>query len=106
MTLMRKRVSLDAVGQHMNRTYEYRGYRLDVSVEALCFGQAGRTMLARRRYIAVVRFVAAHDATAEFPTMRLDEAGGQPFASEVDALMGGYSAGQRLIDDRLSRPPG
>jgi len=87
----------------MNRLYEYRGYTLDVSVGAVCYGQSGRSMLVYRRYEAVVQF-GAHDASAPdlaCPTLRLGEAGGLPFASEVDALMGGYSAAQRVIDERL-----
>jgi len=81
--------------------YEYRGYALEVSVEAVRPDQAGRSMLAaHRRYAAIVTFAASD---RPFETLRLSEAGGLPFSVEVDALMGGYSAAQRVIDDHLDK---
>jgi len=39
---------------------------------------------------------------AVFSPLRFGEAGGHPFASEADALMGGYSAARRIVDDLFS----
>jgi hypothetical protein len=36
---------------------------------------------------------------AEFSPLRFGEAGGHPFVTEADALMGGYSAARRIVDD-------
>jgi hypothetical protein len=34
-----------------------------------------------------------------FSPLRFSESQGKPFLSEADALMGGYSAGRRIVDD-------
>jgi hypothetical protein len=34
-----------------------------------------------------------------FSPLRFGESQGKPFLSEADALMAGYSAGQRIVDD-------
>lgn len=86
----------------MNRTYEYRGYTVDVGVEADCDDPAGGAVLARRRYVAVVRIVESAGAPIRIAPLKLGEAGGRAFTSEVDALMGGYTAGRRLIDHFLT----
>jgi hypothetical protein len=39
---------------------------------------------------------------AVFSPLRFGEAGGHPFATEADALMDGYSAARRIVDDLFS----
>ncbi|MFK4442067.1 hypothetical protein ABH944_002512 [Caballeronia udeis] len=87
----------------MTRTYEYHGYTLVVAVESdLSWGQAGGTP-ARVGYVAIVRIFQAGNAIAVFSPLRFGEAGGRPFATEADALMGGYSAARRIVDDLFSQ---
>ena len=86
----------------MTRTYEYYGYTLVVAVESdSSWRQAGRTA-ARVGYVAIVRIFQAGNAMAVFSPLRFGEAGGHPFATEADALMGGYSAARRIVDDLFS----
>jgi hypothetical protein len=87
----------------MTRTYEYHGYTLVVAVESgLSWGKAGRTP-ARLGYVAIVRVFQAGNSIAVFSPLRFGETGGNPFATEADALMGGYSAARRIVDDLFSR---
>jgi len=86
----------------MTRTYEYHGYTLVVAIEVdLSWRQAGGTA-ARVGYVAIVRIFRAGNALAVFSPLRFGEAGGHPFATEADALMGGYSAARRIVDDLFS----
>jgi hypothetical protein len=49
--------------------------------------------------VAVVRICKAGASVAVFSPLRFGESRGKPFFSEADALMGGYSAGRRIVDD-------
>ncbi len=86
----------------MKRIYEYRGYSVDVTVEAGFHGFTGRPVAARGGYVVAVTLTTTADAAPPLPPLRLGEAGGHPFTTEVDALMGGYSAGRRAIDEALA----
>jgi hypothetical protein len=86
----------------MSRTYEYHGYTLVVAVESdSSWRQAGRSA-AHVGYVAIVRIFQAGNAMAVFSPLRFGEAGGHPFATEADALIGGYSAARRIVDDLFS----
>ncbi|MCP2091305.1 UNVERIFIED_ORG: hypothetical protein J2Y81_007392 [Paraburkholderia sediminicola] len=82
----------------MNRTYHHHGFDVEVAVETASSWQAGRSA----GYVAVVRICKAGAALAVFSPLRFGESQGKPFFSEADALMGGYSAGQRIVDDLFS----
>jgi hypothetical protein len=49
--------------------------------------------------VAVVRISNAGASVAVFSPLRFGESQGKPFLSEADALMSGYSAGRRIVDD-------
>ena len=86
----------------MTRTYEYHGYTLVVAVESdSSWRQAGGTAV-RVGYVAIVRIFQAGNAMAVFSPLRFGEARGHPFATEADALMGGYTAARRIVDDLFS----
>jgi hypothetical protein len=86
----------------MTRTYEYHGYTLVVAVESdSSWRKAGGTA-ARVGYVAIVRIFQSGAAMAVFSPLRFGEADGRPFATEADALMDGYSAAQRIVDDLFS----
>ncbi|MCX4157600.1 MULTISPECIES: hypothetical protein [Paraburkholderia] len=82
----------------MNRTYHHQGFDVEVAVETDFNWQAGRS----GGYVAVVRICKAGGALAVFSPLRFGESQGKPFFSKTDALMGGYSAGRRIVDDLFS----
>ncbi|MCP3708830.1 hypothetical protein M3I54_17850 [Paraburkholderia sp. CNPSo 3274] len=88
----------------MNRTYEYRGYAIRVGVEANGTIPLERLEIERPRYAAVVSIVAIDERALPSP-LKIDNAAGLPFSSDIDALMGGYSAARRLIDEQLADTP-
>ena len=83
----------------MNCTYQYQGFDIEVAVEADFNWSRGRTATGEVGYVAVVRICKAGAAVAVFSPLRFGESQGKPFLSEADALMGGYSAGRRIVDD-------
>ncbi|SOE99907.1 hypothetical protein SAMN05446635_7947 [Burkholderia sp. OK233] len=83
----------------MNCTYQYQGFDIEVAVEADLNWRGGRTATGEVGYVAVVRICKAGAAVAVFSPLRFGESQGKPFLSEADALMGGYSAGRRIVDD-------
>ena len=85
--------------QAMKRTYEYHGYTLAVAVESDSSWRLGDGAAARAGYVAIVRVFQAGNAVAVFSPLRFGEAGGRPFATEADALISGYSAARRIVDD-------
>ena len=86
----------------MNRIYEYRGYAIRVGVEANGTVPLERSEFKHSRYAAVVSIASNDNPAAPLHALRIDDAAGLPFSSDIDALMGGYSAGRRLIDEQLA----
>ena len=78
----------------MKRTYHHRGHTLDVSVETVCRTQEGTA--AALDHIALL--LISSDETMPFASLRIDSAAGRAFASEAEALMGGYSVGSSIVD--------
>jgi hypothetical protein len=83
----------------MFRHYEYKGYVVSIGVET-------RVRLQRRapclqNFTAVVQVAGGCTAMPLTPPLRLAGRTGVDFHTEADALMGGYAAGQRLVDDLL-----
>jgi hypothetical protein len=83
----------------MMRMYEYHGFTLQVSVESDFSFRPIKWPVARSGYVAVVRVFQAGNAVAIFTPPSFGEAGGRPFDTEVDALMSGYSAARKIVDD-------
>jgi hypothetical protein len=83
----------------MNCTYQYQGFEIEVALEADFNWRGGPTATGEVGYVAVVRICKAGAAVAVFSPPRFGESQGKPFLSEADALMGGYSAGRRIVDD-------
>ncbi|SAL86933.1 hypothetical protein AWB74_07903 [Caballeronia arvi] len=83
----------------MPQTYEYNGFTLQIAIEhdfhrsPPCSSQLG--------YVAVVRICQPGTMLSWFSPLRLGEAGGRSFASRAEALDGGFSAAQRMVDDLL-----
>jgi hypothetical protein len=91
----------------MTRTYDYEGYTLEISAEAEVKTGANfrEAVWARTGYVAIVRIFRAQTTVAMFSPLRFGEAGGRPFASEADALMGGFSAASKIVDDLSCHDP-
>jgi hypothetical protein len=53
-------------------------------------------------YVVVVTISRMGIAVSPFSPLRLGESDGPAFSSDTDALMVGYSAAQRIVDDLLS----
>jgi hypothetical protein len=83
----------------MSHTYQYQGFDVEVVVDPDFTWKAGRTATGEVGYVAVVRICKAGAAVAVFSPLRFGESQGKPFLSEADALVGGYSAGRRIVDD-------
>lgn len=81
------------------RTYEYHGFTLQIAVESGFNFPPGKRPAPRSGYVAIVRVFQAGNALAMFSPLRFGETGGRPFETEVDALMGGYSAARKIVDD-------
>jgi hypothetical protein len=87
----------------MIRTYEHHGFTVEVSITAdFAFQPTGRQP-ARSRYAAIVSVSRSGQVVATFSPLRFDVSGGRPFDTEVDALMGGYSAGRRIVENLFER---
>jgi hypothetical protein len=85
----------------MMRIYKYEGFTLEVSVESDFSVEPGRRegRPAHPGYIAVVKIFQAGNTVAAFSPLRFGELGGRPFATEIDALIGGYGAARKIVDD-------
>jgi hypothetical protein len=88
--------------QAVTRTYEYHGCTIVVAVESDSGWRLVGGAAAPMGYVTIVRICKAGAAVAVFSPLRFGEAGGRPFATEADALMGGYSAARRIVDDLCS----
>jgi len=87
----------------MTRTFEYHGYTLVVAAESDASWRQATENAGSAGYVATVRIFQTGAALAVFSPLRFGEAGGQPFATEADALLGGCTAARRIVDD-LFRP--
>ncbi|KLU28124.1 hypothetical protein EOS_00945 [Caballeronia mineralivorans PML1(12)] len=83
----------------MNRIYRYHGFDIAVAVETDFGWKVGGRVPASVGYVAVVKISKVGAAGTVLSPLRLGESQGKPFTSETDALMGGYTAGRRMVDD-------
>lgn len=89
----------------MNHAYEYQGYLVDVSVERAFAWRPDGAAVKRRGYQATVTVVRTGTEVTLFSPLRFGDVSSRPFDTEADALMGGYSAARKLIDDRFGASP-
>lgn len=85
----------------MKREYRYKGFEITVELESVWETSGNVTLLPPRGFIAVVNIKMAGMVRPMVAPIRLTADNQQPFAKEVDALMAGFSAGQRVVDDTL-----
>lgn len=83
----------------MIRTYEYKDFTVEVAVQSN-FSSA----LKKRNsigYVVVATIARTGTTVAIFSPLRLGDSGGRSFSNESEALMTGYSAARRLVEDLL-----
>ncbi|MBC8752397.1 hypothetical protein OKW43_007602 [Paraburkholderia sp. WC7.3g] len=85
----------------MKRIYTYKGFEIAVELEPVWEASGNVTLLPPRGFIAVVHIRTAGATRLMIAPIRLTADNQQPFATEVAALMAGFSAGQRVVDDTL-----
>lgn len=86
----------------MQRSYRHNGFTLEVSIEVRMTIGPNTRAPTQEGYVAVVRIFKEGNTVAVFSPLRFGEVGGRPFATQADALMGGYSAACKVVDDLLS----
>lgn len=84
----------------MHRTYLYKGCVIRVTVEPHA-ESAPRGVLIRGAGFTSLVEVFDGSMTGTIPPFRVTDAGDKMFGTEADALMQGFSAGQRMVDDSL-----
>jgi hypothetical protein len=93
--------SLAALGDAMHRTYQYKEFIVDVETEAARATVGNLSYVYPKGYVAVVHIRRERSPAVVFEPKRLDAGTGRPFSTESDALMAGFTAAQRTIDDTL-----
>ncbi|MFL9905303.1 hypothetical protein [Paraburkholderia sp. RL17-337-BIB-A] len=85
----------------MNRSYTYKGFEIAVELETVWEASGNVWLLPPRGFIAVVHIRRLGATRPTVAPIRLTADNQRPFATEPDAVMTGYSAGQRVVDDTL-----
>ncbi|CAH2893199.1 MAG: hypothetical protein PCALPYG88_0240 [uncultured Paraburkholderia sp.] len=83
----------------MKRVYEYKGFQIDVETEPVWKPSDGASLTGPEGYLAVVRISTQTAGVPLFAPLRLTAERSNPCPTEAEALMVGYRAGQRAIDD-------
>ncbi|SKD04817.1 hypothetical protein [Paraburkholderia hospita] len=86
----------------MERIYKYKGFEIAVELEPVLETSGNVTLLQPRGFIAIVQIKMAGIDCPLVTPVRLMADRQQPFATEADALMAGFSAGQRVVDDTMT----
>ncbi|MGH8780830.1 hypothetical protein [Paraburkholderia sp.] len=87
----------------MKRIYRYKGFEVAVELEPQWEVSGNIWSLPPKGFLAVVSVCISGATRPMVAPIRLAADGQQLFATEGDALMAGYSAGQRIVDDTLVR---
>jgi len=83
----------------VKRIYEYRGFEVAVELESV---PDGFDVVVVPGFIAVVQIQTVGGNCRVVPALRLGMACHKPFPTRAEALIAGYSAGQRIVDDTLT----
>ncbi|MBC8752311.1 MULTISPECIES: hypothetical protein [Paraburkholderia] len=89
----------------MKRVYVYQGFEVTVELEPEWVTEASGKgwLLPPKGFVAVVSICMEGATRPMVAPIRLMADSQRLFATEGDALMAGYSAGQRVVDDTLVR---
>jgi hypothetical protein len=86
----------------MKKLYAYESFEISVAIEPVGKAWRGTVLSELQGFIAVVQIRVAGATRPMIAPIRLAADSRHPFATEAEALMAGYSAGQRLVDDTFS----
>jgi hypothetical protein len=86
----------------MRKLYAYESFEVSVELEPVGKASRGTILSAPQGFIAVVQIRVAGATRPMVAPIRLSADDRHPFATEAEALMAGYSAGQRIVDDTFS----
>ncbi|MDR5799212.1 hypothetical protein P9292_03850 [Caballeronia sp. LZ001] len=85
----------------MQRTYPYNCFEVTVSLEPVWLSSRRAVPSPLDGYVAIVSIGVKGLPAALLSPIRLMNDNQKPFGTEAAALMAGFSAGQRVIDDTL-----
>jgi len=85
----------------MSQSYRYHGFEIGVAVESGLSRKGASGVPVSVGYVAIVITNRIGAAVAVFSPLRFGESRSKLFTSENDALMSGYSAERRVVDDLL-----
>ncbi len=87
----------------MKRLYQHRGHAIDVSVEAQCPAYPTQdNPCAVPDYVALLTIYSDEsNAVPMQGPLRIERTTERVFASEAEALMGGFSEGRRIVDMKI-----
>jgi hypothetical protein len=85
----------------MQRTYPYNGFEVTVALEPVWVPSGSAVPSPPNGFVAIVSIGVTGLPTPLVSPIRLMNDNQKPFGTEAAALMAGFSAGQRVIDDTL-----
>lgn len=85
----------------MKRTYPYKGFDVTVDLESVWEPLASAVPSLPSGFVAIVSIGMSGLPIPLISPFRLMADNQKPFGTEAAALMAGFSAGQRVIDNRL-----
>jgi hypothetical protein len=92
----------------MKKLYAYESFEISVELEPVEKPCRGTALSAPQGFVAIVQIRVTGATRPLVAPIRLTASNRESFATEAEALMAGYSAGQRIVDDTFSlfTPPG
>lgn len=84
----------------MVRTYQYKGFRLEVAIEANFSWPRQIMQTPSPTYVAIVS--VERTGGTKLSPLRLGDADGKAYSTEGDALMTGYSTARRIVDSLMA----
>ena len=85
----------------MERAYPYKGYYIRICIEACSESVVHGAVSHDAGFVSVVKIFRIGANIPILPPLRLGETGGQPLETLADAILNGFAAGRRLVDERL-----
>jgi hypothetical protein len=85
----------------MMHKYQYKGFEIEVAVQS-DFSRVNEDGRASIGHVVIVTVARMGTTVAIFSPLRLGDTDGRAFATKADALMTGYSAARRIVDDLLN----
>ena len=85
----------------MERAYPYKGYYIRICIEACTEPVVKGVVSPDVCFVSVVKILRIGESIPVLPPLRLGETGNQRLETLADAILGGFAAGRRLVDELL-----